>query len=118
MALVKFIEHDNAGAAESGVGEQTPRQHAFGEEPQPRPRAAHVFKPHLIADSFTNTLAQFARHASGRHAGRQPPRFEHQDVARIQREQSRRDACCLSGSGRGLDHQILPGAQCLDDAGQ
>ena len=71
MPLMKLVQDHRADAGQRGIGQQPPRQHAFGQEPQARARTADVFEAHLIADGFADALAEFAGDAPGRHARRQ-----------------------------------------------
>ncbi len=82
MALMKFVEHHDADAAQLRIRQKPARQNPFGEKSQTRARTADIFEPNLIADGIANAFAQFARHSPRRHARSQTPGFQHQHFAR------------------------------------
>ena len=68
MPLVELVQDHRADAGQRGIGQQPPRQHALGQESQARARAADVLETHLIADGFTDALAEFAGDTPGSQA--------------------------------------------------
>ncbi len=118
MPLMKFIQDDGTHAVEMRIGQQAASQHALGQEPKPRARAAHVFESHLVAGGFAELLAQFAGDAPRRHTRGQSPRLQHQNLAARVRQQRGRDSRGLARSGRRFDHQTGMARQRFDDPRQ
>ena len=61
MPLVEFVEHHAPHALQSRVAQHAAREHALGQEAQPRTRSRYFFEAHLIADRAARRLAAFAR---------------------------------------------------------
>ena len=106
VALVELVEDDHVDAAQVRVRQQPPRQHAFGEEAQPRARAGDLLEAHLVADGLAHPLAQLGGYAAGGQARGQPPRFEHQHLAGAESEQGGRDAGGFPCAGRRFENQV------------
>jgi len=117
VALVKLVEHHAAGAFQIGVGEQAAGEHAFGQESQARRGAGDLLEAHLVTHGAAERLAAFRRHVAGGQPGGQPARLEHQHLAIVEREQRGGNAGGLPRPGLGFQHQIIGGAQMLQDVG-
>ena len=115
MTLMKFVEHDAAGALESGIGKQLSGENAFGEESQPGRRSGDLLKSHLVTHRAADAFPHFARNVAGREPGSQAARFEHQHFAAVEREQRRRNTRGLPRPRRRFQHQIIGGSQVFED---
>ena len=58
IALVKLVEQHRADAVERRVALQHPREHAFGDDLDPRALAHARLEPHAVADRVADGLAQ------------------------------------------------------------
>jgi len=56
MPLVKLVQDYCTDAAQFRIGQQTPRENAFGQKTQTCARPADVFEPDLVADGVAHTL--------------------------------------------------------------
>lgn len=57
VAFVKFVEDDDAGVAEEGVGEKAAVEDAFGDESDAGAGAGDVFEADLVADGVAELFA-------------------------------------------------------------
>jgi hypothetical protein len=121
VALVELVEQHRAHAAQERVGDQLAGEHPLGHEAHARVARAHLLEPHLIADAPAERLGQLLGHAPRRHAGRDPSRLEHDDLAAAQEvgvEQGARQARGLARARLGHEHQVRRSAQPRDQARQ
>jgi hypothetical protein len=118
VALVELVEHHRAHAPEVRIPQQPAREDALGDVAQPGPGRGDLVEADLIADRLAWALAQLLRDAPRRGARRQPPRLEHDDLARHQREQRGRHARGLARARRRLEHQRRSAAQGREDLRQ
>ena len=121
VALVELVEHDHAHAGQAGLGDQPAGEQPLGDEAQPRPGPGHLLEADLPADRLAGPLPQLLGHAPRRHAGREPPRLEDDDLAvagQAGREQRGGDAGGLAGAGRRLDDERPAPAQGRHDVGE
>ena len=113
-ALVEFVEQQRRDAVERGIVEHHAREHAFGDDLDPRPARHLGAEPHAIADGLADLFAERRRHARGGGAGREPARLEHDDLlARRPRllRQHERHPRGLAGARRRDQHRGIGGAQ-------
>jgi hypothetical protein len=121
VALVELVEHHRADAAELGIAHQAPRQDPFGDEADPRARAADVLEAHLVADGLAGRFAELLGDAMRGHARREAAGLEDQDLAVVGEpaiEERARDTRGLARAGRRLEDEVLPGGEQLGEAGQ
>jgi len=113
-ALVELVEDDESRSLERGVALEHAREHAFGDDLDPRGRADARVHAHAVADRVPHALAEGVRHPPRRRARRQPPRLEHHDLLLPQPgfiEQRQRHPRRLSCSRRRLEHGARVRAQ-------
>jgi hypothetical protein len=107
MALVKFVEDDDADIVEERVVDDLTAENTFSKEPQAGVRSTFVLEAHAVADIATDVLTALARDKLGGGAGCDPSRFEHDDLtctAEVGIHQRRRYAGRLAGPGCGGHH--------------
>src|SRR6185369_2658106 len=80
MTFVELIEHDGGDPVQGGVGQEAPRQHAFGKEAQPGLGAGDLFEADLVANGTADALSQFGGDEAGRQTRRQTPRLQYEHV--------------------------------------
>jgi hypothetical protein len=83
VALVELIEQHRRHAAQLGICDQPAREHAFGHEADARLRRAHVLEAHLISDASADRFGELMGDAPRGHAGSDPARLEHDDLAAV-----------------------------------
>ena len=121
VALVELVEDDGAHAREERVGEEAPREHALGHEPQARPRPRDLLEADLEADLVAEPPAALLGDAPRRQARREPARLEHDDLAvagdpRV--EERGGHAGRLARAGRRLEDAPPAPPHAGDDLGQ
>ena len=104
MPLVELVNHDGGHALQVRVGNQAPREYAFGHESQPRAWAARLFKPDVVSDCLANFLVEFPRDSARRHPCCDPAWFKHNHFAVHNTEQRRRDSRRLPRTWSGHDY--------------
>jgi hypothetical protein len=114
VALVELVDDHGADAGQDRVGHELAREHALGDEADPRARADRAVEADLVADGVTHALATLLGHALRGHARSQPARLQHHHVAVAGQpgvEQGGRDARGLARA-RGRDqHRVAALAQ-------
>ena len=107
-AFMKFIEDQQADAAQFRVILQTAQQQTLGQDLDPGGFRDLSLEAHLVADRAADLFAEQLRHAPCRHACSGPPGLEHQNAApgqpllvqQQQRDQRRLAGTRLSGQYR------------------
>lgn len=107
---MKLIENDGGHSAEFGVDKQAAGEHAFSGELQASLWRGVVFEADLVSNGRANRLAQFFRHAAGRHPGCDAAGFENHHLTHSA-EQCRWSPCGLPRPRRGFDDQVHPRLQ-------
>ena len=79
-ALVEFVEQDGGDALEHRIVEDKPREHALGDDLDPRARRHFGAEAHPQAHRVADLLAERLGHALGGGPRCQPPGFQHQDA--------------------------------------
>ena len=77
--LVEFVKADQADAFEHRIVEQHARQHAFGDDLDPRRCTDARITAHAPADGVANGVAEHGGHACGGSAGGEATGFQQQD---------------------------------------
>ena len=110
------LVEDHAGhALERGVALHAAGEDALGDEAQAGARAGDVLETHLVAHGVADGFAALGGDVAGGETGGEASRFEHDDLARVQREQRGGHARGLSRAGRRFQHQVVGGAQVGED---
>lgn len=115
VALVEFVEDDGSHVSKSGIGKQAAGEDAFGEEAQAGGGPGNLFEANLVADGGANGFPVLGGNEAGGETGGQAAGFEDQDIQAIQGQQGVGNAGGFTGAGRGFDHQILGGAEVLEN---
>ena len=115
MALVEFVEHHAPHAREVGIAQHAACEHALGQEAQARTGPGDFFEAHLIADCLADGLAALGCDIARRQTRGQTARFQHQHLACGELEQCGRHARGLSRAGRRFQHEMVGGAQVVQD---
>ena len=105
---MKFIEDQQADAAQFRIILQTAQQQTLGQDLDPGGFRDLSLEAHLVADRAADLFAEQLRHAPCRHACSGPPGLEHQNAApgqpllvqQQQRDQRRLAGTRLSGQYR------------------
>ncbi len=114
VALVELVQHHRRHAGERGVGEEPPGEERLGQVADARARPRDVLEPDLPADRLSGPLAQLFRYPPRRHAGGEPPRLQHHDLARpgqARLEERAGDPRRLARAGRRLQYERRSVAQ-------
>ncbi len=93
--------------AQQRIGQQAPREHAFGDESKPRARTADVFKPHLISDGFAELARPVPKPRGAPPCEPPDASAPAQGFLRGHRQQRGRNARGLPRPRRRFDHQIF-----------
>ena len=117
---MELVEQDGGHAAEEGIGEEAPRQHALGHEAHAGARARGVLEADRVADGLAHALAELLGDASCREPRRKAPWLEHHELAghHVRVEHGARYACGLAGAGGRLEHERYRFAEGADDLGE
>ena len=115
MAFVEFVEHHASHAREVGIVQHAAGEHALGQETQARTRSGDLLEAHLIADCLADGFAALGGHVTRRQTRGQTARFQHQHLARGELEQCGWHARGLSRAGRRFQHEMVGGAQMVQD---
>ena len=117
---MELVEDDGADAREARVGEQAAREHALGDEPEPRARPAHALEAHGEADRAAEGLAPLVRdaprHPRGEAAGLEDEDLAVADGPRV--EERRGDARRLPRARRRLEDEPPRRPPTGDEVGQ
>ena len=109
IALVKLVEQHGRDALERGIALQHPREHAFGDDLDPRALAHARLEPHAVADGVAGALAERRGHPHRDRARREPARLEHHDALaarpRLVEQRERHDGA-LARAGRRREHRV------------
>ena len=118
---MEFVEQHGGDSVERRIVEDHAREHAFGDDLDPRARRDQALQPHAQADRLADRLAERRGHARRRGARGEPARLEHDDLARGGEgfvEQRQRHARRLAGAGRRDQHRARPGGERGDEPRQ
>ena len=106
-ALVEFVEQDGGDPVEHRVVEHEPREHALGDDFDPRAPRHLRAEAHPQADRVADALAERLRHPLRRRARGEPPRLEDENAAVLRPwflGEHEWHSCRLAGAGRGDQH--------------
>jgi len=120
MALVEFVEDDDADAAQLGIGEHLPQQNSLGDEANARPRGGDFIEADLVTHFVAEPAVALLGHARGEHARGEPARLQHHDLAIAREsviEHDLRDLRGLARAGWRLEDEPRMLAQGGDQAG-
>lgn len=115
MPLVEFVENNHTDVGRQAAAQQTSREDAFGEKPQPSAVGAGVIEAHLIPDSLAQLFAEFLRDAFSSHARGDAPWFQYPDLAGLAGQKSRRNTRSLARSRFGFEENERVPADGLGD---
>src|ERR1700733_1217349 len=106
MTLVKFIEYDCVDAIEHWIGQQAASENAFCDESKSRVRTGDFFKANLVADGFADRFIELPCDSARCEPGGDAAWFKHDDLARDDAKQRRRDAGRLACARRSFNDEV------------
>ena len=114
MALMKFVEDENADARKRRALLHLAQEDAFGDVENARVARGDIFEPVLETDFAAQLDAALFRDAPGQQTGGEPARLQDDDAARAGQaviEEILRNLRRLAGAGRGLHDDAVLAAQ-------
>ncbi len=121
VPLVNLVDDDRGDARQRGGSEQPAQEKPLGQKVKAGVRTGDLVEADRVADRRSRPFPELVGHTDGGQSGGQPARLEHPDLplpARVDVEETSRDAGGLARTRWRLDDDRAPGPKRLADFGE